>query len=133
MTVTSTHDTLREIERGTPAAFVLSAWLLPPGIIAQFLLAGQSLFGGLSWNGHALWGGLLALPVGALLTGAALVPRLRGFLWWAAALGALYAIQIGLAAIGGKALGLHPANGALLLVVSLALVVKVERRRTHRR
>lgn len=78
-----THDTFREIERGTPLWFTACGWLVPAGVTAQFLLAGQALYGGAGFGLHAMLGSVLALPVLALLLGALLVRRLRGFAWWA--------------------------------------------------
>ena len=125
------HDTLPDLARGTPGSFVLAARALPVGVLGQFLVAGQALFRNAEvWGAHAALGIGLALPVVALLVGALLTPRLRGFAWWAGLVALLYAVQVALGA-GGEALALslHPFNGALLLVASLVLLVKVERRR----
>ncbi len=126
-----TRDTLVELDRRMPVFFTFSAWLLPVGIGAQFLLAGQSLFNGLPWNLHGMVGGLVALPVLALIIGASAIRYLRGFGWWAGVLAGLYVLQIGLAASGTAALSLHPFNAALLLAASLVMLAKVERRRGH--
>ena len=126
-----THDTLHDLDRGTPALFVWSARVLPAAIGVQFLLAGQALFGGLSWELHGVVGALIGVPALILAGGALAVSRLRGFGWWAGLTVLLYLIQIGLAVAGPGALALHPFNGALLLTASLVLLFKVERRRAH--
>ena len=126
------HDTLRELDRGTPFWFTASGWLVPAGILTQFLLAGQALFGGSDIGTHAMLGSLLALPVLTLLLGALLVGRLRGFGWWAGILAVLTLVQFVLAGgDGSPLLAYHPVNGALVLVASLVLLAKIERRRAH--
>jgi succinate dehydrogenase/fumarate reductase cytochrome b subunit len=125
------HDTLGDLAQGTPASFVLAARALPLGLLGQFLVAGQALFRDAEvWGVHATLGIVLVLPVVALLGGALLTRRLRGFAWWTGLGALLYTAQVALAA-GGEALplSLHPFNGALLLVASLVLLAKVERRR----
>ncbi len=124
------HDTFAELDRGTPRWFAVAARALPFGILVQFLSAGASLFGNSGlWGLHASFGGALALPAAALLVGAIVIARLRGFRWWAGLVVLLYLIQVGLAARGEPALlSFHPFNGALLLVASLVLAAKVERR-----
>ncbi|WP_257698794.1 DUF6220 domain-containing protein, partial [Mycobacterium tuberculosis] len=109
------HDTLVDLERGTPSWFLWSAWLLPAGLAAQFLLAGQALFGGLPWGAHVTLGMALFVPVAALLSGALSIRRLRGFNWWAGLMSLLYLLQVALAAAGPAALAFHPFNAALLL------------------
>lgn len=125
------HDTLVDLERGTPFWFLWSARLLPAGLAAQFLLAGQALFGGLSWEPHVTLGVMLFVPVAALLGGALLIRRLRGFNWWTGLTAILYLLQVALAAAGPAALAFHPFNAALLLASALVLLAKVERRRRH--
>jgi hypothetical protein len=128
------HDTLRDLERGTPFWFTASSWLMPAGVLAQFLLAGQALFGGSDFSTHAMLGSLLALPVLVLLLGALSVGRLRGFVWWAGILAVLTLVQFVLAGGDGSPLLVyHPVNGALVLVASLVLLAKIERRRAHLR
>jgi hypothetical protein len=114
-----------------PAPFVLAARVLPLGLLAQFLTAGQALFrdGGL-WGVHAALGVALALPVAALLGGALLVRRLRGFTASAFLIAGLYVAQVALgAAEAALPLSLHPLNGALLLAASLVLLARLERAR----
>jgi hypothetical protein len=77
---------------------------------------------------HAGVGGLVLLPVAALVGYAVLVPRLRGFAWWAGVVLVLYLGQVALAASGPAALAFHPLNAALLLTASLIFLFKVERR-----
>lgn len=123
------HGTFAELDRSTPRWFAVAARTLPLGILVQFLSAGASLFGNSGlWGLHASFGGALALPAAALLVGAIFIARLRGFRWWAGLVVLLYLIQVLLAAMASASLALHPFNGALLLVASLVLAAKVERR-----
>lgn len=127
------HDTFVDLERGTPGWFTWSARLLPVGLLAQFLSAGTALFqNGELWGVHAAIGVLLVIPALALVGGAVLLSRLRGFGWWAGLVFLLYLVQVVLAA-GSEPLPLsfHPFNGALLLTASLVLLAKVERRRAQ--
>lgn len=125
------HDTLHDLEHGTPALFIWSARTLPALLGAQFFLAGQALFGGMSWDLHGLVGGIIGLPVLVLTGGALAFARLRGFSWWAGLTLILYLAQVVLAVADEGALALHPFNGALLLTSALVLLAKVERRRAH--
>lgn len=127
------HDTFIDLHLGTPTWFTLLARLLPVALFVQFVTAGLGLFFDAQLIGlHMALGFTLALPPLGLLAGALLVPRLRGFAWWASVLFLLYLVQVALAA-GGNPLpmSLHPANGALLLAASLVLLFKVERRRSQ--
>jgi Family of unknown function (DUF6220) len=124
------HDTLTDLGLGTPAPFVAAAYGLPALLGLQFLLAGQALFGGLTWDLHGAIGGVTAVPVLALLCYSLAVPRLRGFGWWAGVLVIAYGVQLALASSGTGALALHPFNAALLLTASLVFLLKVERRRS---
>ena len=126
----ATHDTLTDLGRGTPVWFSLSGRLLPVWILAQFLTAGLALFGETgTWDLHAGLGAGLALPVLCLAGGAIAVPRLRGFGWWAGLAALLYLLQVALAAgDASRSLAFHPVNGALLLIASLVLLAKIERR-----
>jgi len=125
---TANHDTLRDLESGTNALFLWSARVLPILVGAQFLLAGQALFGGISWSLHGIVGATIGLPVFVLAAYALVLARLRGFGWWAGLTLVLYLAQVGLAMAGTGALALHPFNGALLLTSALVLLAKVERR-----
>lgn len=127
------HDTFTDLSTGTPALFTLAARGLPILLGLQFLLAGQALFGGIGWGTHASVGGLVMLPVAVLFGYSVLVPRLRGFAWWAGVVLVLYLGQVALAAAGPAALAFHPLNAALLLTVSLIFLFKVERRRGRHR
>lgn len=124
------HDTFVDLGRGTPVLFTLSAVSMPLLVAFQFLLAGQALFAGQSWDLHGMVGGMTALPVLILLSYSLLLPRLRGFGWWAAVVTVLYVLQLMLASLGAAALALHPFNAALLLTASVILFLKVERRRS---
>ena len=127
------HDTFADLAQGTPVWFTLAARILPIGLFAQFLSAGSALFRDQSlWGLHGGMGGALSVPVLALLAGALVLPRLRGFGWWAGLTCLLYLTQVALAAGGSPLpLSLHPMNGALLLAASLILLAKVERRRAQ--
>jgi len=125
-----THDTLVDLDRGTPRPFTAAAFSLPALIGLQFLVAGQALFGGLPWDLHGTLGGLIGVAILTLLGYALAVPRLRGFGWWAGVLTMLYALQLALASSGTAALAFHPFNAALLLTASLVFLLKVQRRRT---
>ncbi len=125
------HDTLVDLDQGTPTWFSASARLLPLALLAQFLGAGLALFPAADlWGLHAAVGMAIGLPVLALAGGAVALARLRGFGWWAGVVLVLYSVQVALAA-GAEPLllGLHPLNGALLFAASLVLLAKVERRR----
>lgn len=131
--MTKVHDTLTELHLGTPLWFVLSARLLPLDIVGQFLSAGAALFiGAWDWQIHKAIGGTVFVPIVILCAGVFAVPRLRGFNWWAGLVFILYIVQFALAA-GAEPLPLafHPFNGALLLIASLVLLAKVERRLTR--
>jgi hypothetical protein len=125
-----THDTLHDLGHGTPAPFIAATYSLPALLALQFLVAGQALFGGLSWDLHGAVGGAIAIPVFTLLCYSLAVPRLRGFGWWAGVLAILYILQLVLASSGPGALAIHPFNAALLLSASLVFLLKVERRRS---
>lgn len=128
----ATHDTLADLGLGTPAPFTVAALSLPALLAFQFLLAGQALFGGLSWDLHGALGGFIGIPVFTLVFYSLSMQRLRGFGWWAGVIGILYALQLALAASGAGALAIHPFNAALLLSASLIFLFKVFRRRSAR-
>jgi len=125
-----THDTLTGLGFGTPWWFTLSARAFPIALLVQFLSAGLALFHADGFRDlHTAFGMVLFVPAAALCAGPLLVPRLRGFNWWAAAVFLLYLGQVALAADRSSGLlSLHPFNGALLLTASLVLLAKVERR-----
>lgn len=128
----TTHDTLNCLEKGTPKFFTLAALGLPAMIGIQFILAGQALFNGASWGLHGIFGSLVSIPILTLLIGSLVVRRLHGFGWWAAVLTLLYVAQVALAAgLGSAALALHPVNAALLLMASLVMFTKIQRRRDN--
>lgn len=128
----ATHDTFTGLGLGTPVPFTAAAFTLPALLALQFLLAGQALFAGLTWDLHGALGGIIAIPVFTLLCYSFTMRRLRGFGWWASVIGLLYALQPALASFGPSALALHPFNAALLLTASLIFLFKVERRRSAR-
>ncbi|GGK52736.1 DUF6220 domain-containing protein [Salinarimonas ramus] len=130
----ASHDTLRDLDRGTPALVLWSARGLPVLLGAQFLLAGRALFAGTSWELHGALGGFIAVPVFLLAVSSLAVARLRGFAWWALSTAVLYLTQVTLALGGPGLLAFHPVNAALLLTSALVLAAKFERRRGfHRR
>ena len=124
------HGTLVDLHLGTPVPFTLAAFSLPALLSLQFLLAGQALFAGASWDLHGAFGGAVAIPVLTLIFYSLAMTRLRGFAWWAIVIGLLYALQLVLASSGSGALAFHPFNGALLLTGSLTFLLKVARRRS---
>lgn len=132
--MTITRDTDTALDLAPPRWFTALAWLLPAGIFAQFVSAGLGLFRDSGLLGlHAAMGFTLSLPVIGLLAGSLLVPRLRGFAWWAGAVLLAYSVQVVLAAGAGPLpMSFHPANGALLLTASLVLLARVERRHGRR-
>ncbi|WP_035267031.1 DUF6220 domain-containing protein [Ahrensia sp. 13_GOM-1096m] len=125
------HDTLIASKRGTPKLFIASGLAIPLGLGVQFLLAGHALFAQATWDAHIMFGALLSIPILLQFSYAAIVPHLRGFIWWASAVLVLYLIQIMLAAGGTATLAYHPFNAALLLTASLIMLFKVERRRAY--
>jgi hypothetical protein len=127
------HDTFRDLAAGTPWWFTLSGRALPAGILVQFLLAGQAQFRDSKfWGAHGALGGSVSKAALILLVGSLIVPRLRGFGWWTGLVFTLYLGQVVLAA-GAAPIGLslHPFNAGLLLIASLVLLAKIERRRGH--
>lgn len=125
---TATHDTLVDLEAGTPRLFIWAARVLPIVLLAQFYIAGQALFAGATWDLHIAFGGLAALPILIMFGYALAIERLRGFGWWAGVLTMLYIVQVVLAAAGDSWLQFHPLNAALMLTVSLVFAYKVARR-----
>lgn len=125
----ASHDTLRDLDRGTPPLVLWSARALPALLGAQFLLAGRAMFAGASWDLHAAVGGFIAVPVFLLAGSSLAVARLRGFAWWVSLTAGLYLVQVVLALGGSGLLAYHPVNAALLLTSALILMAKFERRR----
>ncbi|WP_460080087.1 DUF6220 domain-containing protein [Roseibium sp. LAB1] len=124
------HNTFEHLGAGIPWWYSFSARALPVGILGQYLTAGLALFrDGELWGLHAASGLVLTGFVGTLTGGSLLVARLGALGWWAGLTGMLYLIQILLSA-GSRPelLAFHPFNGALLLMVSLVLLVKIEQR-----
>ncbi|MEH6646681.1 DUF6220 domain-containing protein [Sulfitobacter sp.] len=75
------HDRYAVNRLRASAFFTWLACTLPAAICAQFLLAGQALLGGLCWSMHGVVGGLIGLPVVALVAMAISVSYLRGLAW----------------------------------------------------
>lgn len=110
-----------------PSWLLALGWLLPAGILAQFLSAGLGLFLDASLIGlHAAIGFSLSLPILALLAATLLDRRLRPLAGWSGLVMVLYTTQIGLAAGAAPVpMSLHPLNGALVLVASLMLLARL--------
>lgn len=108
-------------------ARILSA-VTVAGIFVQVFLAGLVVFGaGPGWDLHGLVGGLLALPILALATLAAMRPQARRYRRGAFLLSGLYILQVMLVVLakdGGPAwLGaLHPVNALALLLAAADLL-----------
>jgi len=105
-------------------------WFIPGAILAQFLLAGLSLFHDTQlWPAHVVLGSALALPIGVVAVGAivsSVALHLRG---WALVQVGIYVSQVVLIAVGqntgtGLLQALHGFNGALLLRISLVVAQK---------
>ena len=72
---------------------------------------------------------LAIVPVAVVLIGTFRTPRLRPLRWWAAALAALYALALGLWAIGpdrapSLSKDIHPALAGLVVATAVAVVVR---------
>ena len=123
--------------RVVPPWFLHAARFVPASILAQYLLAGLSLFqDGMFWAWHGALGGLIAVPIAGMAVAAWLGTAVRRLRWWAGLLVLLYGLQIVLM-VAGQSLGsgllqaLHPFNGGLMLVASLVIVAKAERSRVR--
>jgi hypothetical protein len=110
----------------------LLAWCAPGAILAQFLVAGLSLFHDAHlWAAHAILGSALALPIGGVAFKAfvsSYAPHLRG---WALIQVGVYVGQVVLIIVGqntgaGVLQALHVFNDGLLLLVSFVVALKVE-------
>jgi len=108
----------------------LLAWCAPGAILAQFLLAGLSLFHDTQlWAAHAILGSALALAIGGVTFKAfvsSYAPHLRG---WALIQVGIYVGQVVLVIVGqntgaGVLQALHVFNGGLLLLVSFVVALK---------
>lgn len=114
----------------TPVWFTTCIRIMPLGVLMQLLLAGLGLFKDAGFGLHVVVGAVLGIPALAIFAGAVLVARLRPLRWWAGILVALYLVQVALAAGNDpSSLAYHPVNGALVLIASLVLLAKVERRK----
>jgi hypothetical protein len=109
------------------------ARIVPGAILAQFLLAGLSLFHDTQlWAAHAILGSALALPIGvvafkAIVSGAAVHLR-----FWASVQVGIYVGQVVLIVVGqntgsGLLQAFHAFNGGLLLLVSFVVAQKAGR------
>jgi hypothetical protein len=134
MTGSSSQNTLplRSVTE-LPAPVILSAWLLPAGVMVQFAVAGFSLLDGDDlWEAHCGIGFLLFIPALTLLFGSLFSKSVRPLRLVSALLTADLALQIALMA-AGKVLSstvlqaLHPANAGILLVLATIALVRVLR------
>lgn len=124
-----TRDKDAAVDRGhtIPAWFTTAAWILPAGILVQFLSAGLGMFSDSNFLAqHKMIGlGLSAAPL-ILLIASLAIRHLRPFAGWASLTVLLYIIQIMLAAEAVPLLlAFHPINGSLLLIVSLIFLKKL--------
>ena len=112
-----------------PVWYRALAWLMPVGVLAQFVSAGVGLFAAPDAIGmHAGLGIALSVPALALAGGALAAARLRRLARPAGAVLVLYLVQVGLAGSGAPIpLSLHPANGALLFGASLLHLARTQR------
>lgn len=136
MTVDATRDATPVRDRSAriaPRLVAGAAAILPLALLAQFGLAGLSLYeNGTIWAWHAGLGVLVALPVAVLAGGALTRPSVRPLRWWALMLAALYVVQVvsmvvGQASGSGLLQALHPLNGGLMLVAALVIAAKIAR------
>lgn len=134
---TSVHPSAAKPQGRAPFWFLQTVRAVPAGILLQYLLAGLGLFhDGLFLGWHSGVGMSLLLPIAAMAVAAWFGRQARPLRWWAGLLAVLYGIQIGLIVVGqnsgsGILQALHPFNGGLMLVVSLVLLAKVERKRAR--
>jgi hypothetical protein len=95
------------------------------GIAGQFVLAGMSIFGVADvWGLHGLSGGLIALPVLAMLGLALIIPAFRRFRRDASVLTGVYLVQVTLAVLGSELPlvgALHPLNGLIMADVAMGI------------
>jgi hypothetical protein len=101
--------------RRTPLALHISAWSVPVLVLTQFSM-------------------VAIVPVAIILIGTLVSPRARALRWWAGALAAAYATPLVIWILredGARSLSkdMHPALGALLVAVSVAVIVKISTRR----
>jgi hypothetical protein len=102
-----TPDQRRDASR-VPRSVVISASAVPVLIVGQFAM-------------------VAIVPVALVLIGTLRDARLRALRWWAAALGAAYALPLALWAIGpdrapSLSKDMHPAFAALVVAASVAVL-----------
>lgn len=113
----------------TPASLVFTgmAILTSAGIASQFYLAGMAIFGGgVDWDVHRIVGGVIVLPILAMLAQAFMSPRMIAVRELTAVLATSYLLQIAVVVVGQEVdmplvAALHPANGALMFGISVRL------------
>lgn len=116
------------ISTTAPLIFRAFAVLTLGGIVAQFFLAGMTVFGaGTGWEAHAATGGAVGLPILGLFLMSFRV-SLRAHRTQASLLFGLYLLQLTLAALGQTLplIGaLHPVNGLLMGLLASRLTVRI--------
>jgi hypothetical protein len=114
--------------RPTPRYLKILACLVALMVLAQFLTAGLSLFVNSSmWACHTGAGLALGLPVIALLVASFVDLDARRLRWWSIGAATAWLVQVGLIVFARKLnlfllQGLHPFDGALLMMLSTGLV-----------
>jgi hypothetical protein len=115
--------------RSTDLAFVICAWLTLGLILAQFLMAGLSMFQNPSiWRCHVMAGLSIGVPIVVMLA-IALQRRLRPLSGFVGLLALGYVTQFSLILATQHGLGitwqaLHPFNGSLMLTLSIVVLMK---------
>lgn len=114
--------------RPTPRYLKVLACLVALMVLAQFLTAGLSLFVNSSmWACHTGAGLALGLPVIALLVASFVDLGARRLRWWTIAAATAWLLQVALIVFARKLdlfllQGLHPFDGALLMILSTGLI-----------
>lgn len=103
--------------RRTPLPLHIAVWSVPVLVLTQFSM-------------------LAILPVALILIGTFVSRRAPALRWWAGALAVAYATPLTIWILredGAQSLSkdMHPALGALIVAVSVALLVKIYTRRAH--
>lgn len=138
MTTQTTFSVKDRSAKIAPRVVVLAARSIPLIIVAQFLLAGLSMFQDAAiWEGHGVLGFVAFVPIAAVLIATLTRPSVRPLRWWAMVLALLYALQIiwivaGQMSGSGMLMAMHPFNASLLLIAALVIVAKLKRSHSPR-